>query len=44
MNRLLLAGLVMGVLGGCSSEMDDLKRFVRESDRDCRAVSTRSRR
>ena len=33
MNRLLLAGLVMGVLGGCSSEMDDLKRFVRESDK-----------
>jgi type IV pilus assembly protein PilP len=33
MNRLLLASLVMGILGGCSSEMDDLKRFVRESDK-----------
>jgi len=33
MNRLLLASLVIGILGGCSSEMDDLKRFVRESDK-----------
>ena len=33
MKRLILASLVMGVLGGCSSEMDDLKRFVRESDK-----------
>jgi type IV pilus assembly protein PilP len=33
MKRLLVAGLVMGILGGCSSEMDDLKRFVRESDK-----------
>jgi len=33
MRRLALASLVIGVLGGCSSEMDDLKRFVRESDK-----------
>jgi type IV pilus assembly protein PilP len=33
MKRLFLASLVIGVLGGCSSEMDDLKRFVRESDK-----------
>ena len=33
MKRLILASLVMGVLGGCSSEMDDLKQFVRESDK-----------
>ena len=33
MKRLALASLVIGVLGGCSSEMDDLKRFVRESDK-----------
>jgi type IV pilus assembly protein PilP len=33
MKRLVLASLVVGLLGGCSSEMDDLKRFVRESDK-----------
>ena len=33
MKRLILASLVIGALGGCSSEMDDLKRFVRESDK-----------
>jgi len=33
MKRLLLVTFVAGALGGCSSEMDDLKRFVRESDK-----------
>ncbi|HZZ92563.1 MAG TPA: pilus assembly protein PilP [Usitatibacter sp.] len=33
MKRLVLASLVLGLLAGCSSEMDDLKRFVRESDK-----------
>jgi type IV pilus assembly protein PilP len=33
MKRLVLLTLVAGVVGGCSSEMDDLKRFVRESDK-----------
>ena len=33
MKRLLLVTFVAGTLGGCSSEMDDLKRFVRESDK-----------
>ncbi|MGZ5071548.1 MAG: pilus assembly protein PilP [Usitatibacter sp.] len=33
MKRVLLP-VALVVLGGCSSEIDELKRFVRESDRD----------
>jgi type IV pilus assembly protein PilP len=33
MKRLVLLTLVAGALAACSSEMDDLKRFVRESDK-----------
>lgn len=33
MKRLLLVTFVVAALAGCSSEMDDLKRFVRESDK-----------
>ena len=33
MKRLLLVAFVGVALGGCSSEMDDLKKFVRESDK-----------
>jgi type IV pilus assembly protein PilP len=33
MKRLVLLTVVAGTLAACSSEMDDLKRFVRESDK-----------
>ena len=33
MKRILVAAAAAAVLGGCSSEMDDLKQFVRDSDK-----------
>ncbi len=33
MKRILMAAAVAAALAGCSSEMDDLKQFVRESDK-----------
>ena len=34
MKRILMAAAVAAALAGCSSEMDDLKQFVRESDKN----------
>src|SRR5436305_11039251 len=33
MKRLLMAAVVAGAAAGCSSEIDDLKQFVRDSDK-----------
>jgi len=34
MKRIVMAAAVAAALAGCSSEMDDLKQFVRESDKN----------